>query len=76
MKLYMDTMLQTIAQSNQELLESLGYELTLDETEAEVVISSNKDIINNATSARFIQLQSAGFDSLDLEDIKRRGVLV
>lgn len=76
MKLYMDTMLQTIAQSNQELLESWGYELTLDETEAEVVVSSNRDVINNATFAKFIQLQSAGFDFLDLEDIKRRGVLV
>ena len=76
MKLYMDTMLQKIAQSNEEYLNSLGYELTLDETEAEVVVSSNKDIINNATAVKFIQLQSAGFDFLDLEKIKAKGVSV
>lgn len=76
MKLYMDTMLQKIAESNKDYLESLGYQLTLDETEAQVVVSSDKDIIDNAKQAKFIQLQSAGFDFLDVEAIKAKGVLI
>ena len=80
MKVYIDNDYLEFDQNKIDKLKQLGYEVKETPTpDLEVIVSSRRKLINhtdNFKNLKFIQLTSAGYDFLETQPVKEKGILL